>query len=193
MASNWLVTACGTAAIAMSGSAALSDVIVDVPPSGFAMLSTQTGLQGDAGSSDWWDTAESGAVMTNWAGETLTYVFDAGPTPTLTMLGVTAKNFWGPLPTTYSTFEVAVSVDGAYVDTLHILASDTQWNTGWVNIGVRGGPVTITVAWLNDAWEPGVADANIGVGAVSLASVPSAGSISLASLGLLLSGTRRRR
>jgi hypothetical protein len=51
----------------------------------------------------------------------------------------------------------------------------------------------VTMNWLNDAWEPGVADANIGVGAVSIANIPSAGSISLASLGLLLGGTRRRR
>jgi len=191
MTGKWIIPVLGAAAIAMSGDTANADVIIDLPVGGVASIATQQGTLGNPDQSAWFGL-DTGEMVTCWADQTLTYSFDAGA-PGQKAFGVTAKNFWGPLPNTYSTFDIAVSVDGTYVDTVHIAASDTQWNTGWVNIGVRGGPVTITVKWLNDAWEPGIADANIGVGAVSLASVPSAGSISLASLGLLLSGTRRRR
>jgi hypothetical protein len=193
MASKWTALLSGVAAIATGGLTATADVIISAPPSGYALMASQTGSEATARAGDWQDAGETGAIMNTSSDRPLTYTFDAGVAPQLTAIGVTAKNFWGPLPASYVMFDVSVTIDGTYVDTLHIAASDTEWNTGWLNVGMRQGPITVTMNWLNDAWEPGVADANIGVGAVSIANIPSAGSISLASLGLLLGGTRRRR
>lgn len=184
------------AAVAIPFSVSSAGVVVTPEPGGMSTLTILSGSAGVSSNPSSWFVGENGAsIYTYWAGDPLTYTAVLPPSEDAWRLGVTAMNVGGPLDPGYSSFNVSVSVNGSSVGTLAIAASDSAWSTAWIDLGYRAGLTHVTLAWQNDAWNPGVSDANISYGALQFASrsIPTPGTGSLAAIAFVVFAGRVRR
>ena len=184
------------AAASIPFSVSSAGVVVTPEPSGISTFTTLSGSAGVSSNPSSWFVGENGAsIYTYWAGDPLTYTAVLPPSEDAWRLGVTAINVSGPLDPGYSNFNVSTSVNGSSVGTLAIAASDTEWSTAWIDLGYRAGLTHVTLAWQNDAWNPGVFDANISYGALQFASrsIPTPGTGSLAAIAFVVFAGRVRR
>jgi len=177
---------------------ASAEVVLGPAPNGMTTLAVLPGAAGVAVSPSQWFSGENGrSYFTYWSGDTLRYSVALPGSSQAWRLGVTAMNVSGPLPGSYHDFNVRVSVGSQIVGTLLVPASDTNWNTAWIDLGMRQGPTDVSLTWLNDSYQAGVYDANISYGGLQFASLsiptPGTGSLAMAAFGLLAIRSRRPR
>lgn len=182
----------GVTALGASSASSLAGIIIEPPPKGFATLCEQAGTDAKFDSNDWWASSEKGAIETWWDWRPVLFTFDAGEKPAATMLGLTLKNVSGTLPPAYE-FVLALTINGVTEGKFTAAASEKDWQTTWIDLGERRGPMEVSILWLNDPWSPGTYDGNLSIGAVSLAQIPSPGVVSMACVGVLSLATRRPR
>ena len=154
--------------------------------------------------SSWRTMDDAPAVWTAWNGKRLTFSVtlpDDHSSADQYRLGLTAMNARGPLPGGYDSFNVQTKVGGQSVGTMKVAASDTEWNTTWIDLGsiagAAGSVVPVQFMWTNDKYKKGVYDANIAYGGVQISRVgepiPAPASLALAGAGGLLCCKRRRK
>ncbi len=195
---NALKIATSLTVLAAGAGLCRAEIVLGTPPGGLSTIASLPGSAGVPGNPSRWFEGESGrSLFTYWSGDPLRYsvVLPASSEPW--RLGVTARNVNGPLPGSYANFKVKVSVASEAVGTLLIPASDSAWQTSWIDIGPRQGPTEISLKWMNDSYKAGVYDANISYGGLQFASLsiptPGSGSLLLAGLGVFAMRPRRSR
>jgi len=175
-----VTTACALFALVSSANAAID---FGSAPDWFTVSSVIAGTEATpSNTSKWFAIDGTNAVGTKWSGQGIT--FDtSGLAEDNYMIGVTARNF-GPLglASNYSNFKVDVTVNGSTLaSNALIVASDTVWNTVWIDAGMLSGDVSVTLNWRNDSYNAGNYDANIAFGGVQFArsAVPTPGTMAL--------------
>ena len=176
---------------AFTATSTQADFITPQAPAGDAIVASSGSEQLAFSGNREWFTADDGSRWTAWAGQKVTVTPDLDVVDGGYRIGVTAKNFGRlGLPSSYDHFRFRVYAGDSNLGVLEVDASDTDWNTGWMDIGnVSGEPVTLK--WLNDAYRAGIHDANVGIAGVSFAAVPAPASI--AALALAVVGLPRGR
>lgn len=193
MTNTRTITALATSFLAASAASAAVDF--GDAPSGYMPALSLSGVDGTPQNPDrWFEHQDTGGIRTNWANQRIT--FDAASLPEDNyMLGITVRNGGNlPLKDGYDNFKVDVSLNGQTVaSNAAIVASDTDWNTRWFDVGQLSGDASLTVKWRNDSYRKNVYDANITYGAVTFAgqSIPAPSAAALACVGL--AGLARRR
>jgi len=192
-----LSTALVFAAWACSTGNTSAGIVTSPEPGGLTTLATLTGASGVPANPSKWFAGENGAsLFTYWSGDPLRYSVVLPASDDAWRLGVTAMNVSGPLKAGYTNFQVKVAVGGTNLGTLLIPASDTAWNTAWIDLGHRVGLTNVMLTWQNDSYKAGVYDANVSYGALQFASLsvptPGTGSLAAVAFGLVALRPRRR-
>jgi len=175
---------------------ARAGIVISSEPGGLATLASQPGSAGLPANPAKWFSVEGGdSLYTCWSGNQIAYSAELPESEEEYRMGVTARNIHGPLAASYSSFKVSVLVNGVSTGMLSIPASDSQWNTAWMDLGRRAGPTRVVFTWTNDSYQRGVYDANFNIGAVQFAgrAVPTPGTGSLAALAFVVFAARARR
>jgi prepilin-type N-terminal cleavage/methylation domain-containing protein len=151
-----------------------ADIVAGPHPLGWRSRFAFDGIDGwSLYSGRWRQTGDGTSLYCPWSNYGLYFGADLGQPAAPWHLGISAKNFSSlGLPPGYASYRVDVRVNGQFIGTAVIPASDTTWNTVWVNLGARAGIAIIELRWRNDSYRPGVYDANIAIGAVQLATQP---------------------
>lgn len=198
----------GVSATIAIGAPAGAAVMLPPSPAGYSAQATLLGSEGVARDPSRWFSIEGGdAQYTAWANKPIDFFVDLGDVANDYLVGVTAKNQTSlVLPSNYSQFKVGVSVNDQFMDYLYIDASDTQWNSFFIDVGELAGDVKLTLNWVNDSYRAGEYDANIAVGAVQFMTfgaqsmslpvnpeIPAPGTGALALASLILAAPRRAR
>ena len=93
--------------------------------------------------------------------------FGKGGMWTLGILGTNQRNTAAPnLPSGFN-FLIAVAVDGSPKGTMGVLGAIGEYRNGFLPVSFPEGVHTVRFTWLNDAWVPGLYDANLRVKSVS--------------------------
>ena len=108
--------------------------------------------------------ANASGRYTYWANQNLFLEFGPAWCTANYAVWVVARNISGPLPAGYTHFKFNLrNVNtGANLGNLWVPASDTTWGAGVKVISVSAGnPANVNMLWKNDAYSPGVYDANV--------------------------------